>query len=167
MQIRPATPGDVATINQLVRDLATYERASEEALATDEQLSKALFGPHPHVFCHVAELEGEVVGFALWFYSYSTWTGVSGIYLEDLYVRPDARGHGVGLTLMRVLARHCVDHGLARFEWSVLDWNEPSISFYTNLGAIALDEWTRYRLSSDVLTTFAGENSSSDGAAPA
>lgn len=155
MQIRLARRDDVPTINQLVRDLASYERAASEATATDAQLDAALFGNSPHVFCHVGELDGAVVGFALWFRSYSTWTGTSGLYLEDLYVRPEVRGRGVGLALMRVLAKRCVDEGLARFEWSVLDWNEPSITFYHRIGAIALDEWTRYRLSNDALATFA------------
>ena len=155
MQIRLARPEDVPTISQLVRDLASYERAASEATATDAQLDAALFGGDPHVFCHVCELNGVVVGFALWFRSYSTWTGASGLYLEDLYVRPDVRGRGAGLALMRVLARRCVDEGLARFEWSVLDWNEPSIAFYHRIGAHALDEWTRYRLSNDALSSFA------------
>lgn len=154
MQIRRATITDVAAINQLIRDLATYERASHEATATDLQLRTALFGDDPHVFCHVAEIDGDVVGFALWFWSYSTWTGESGLYLEDLYVRPEFRGRGIGRGLMLTLATVCVEGDLRRFEWSVLDWNEPSIAFYRSIGAVALDEWTRYRLSDDALSAF-------------
>jgi GNAT superfamily N-acetyltransferase len=155
VSIRLARRDDVPIINQLVRDLAHYERAAHEAIASDAQLVEALFGSNPHVFCHVGEIDGEVVGFALWFRSYSTWTGVSGLYLEDLYVRPEYRGRGLGLALMRTLAEVCIDEGLTRFEWSVLDWNQPSIDFYLGIGAQALDEWTRYRLSHDALTTFA------------
>ncbi|MDE3222490.1 MAG: GNAT family N-acetyltransferase [Acidobacteriota bacterium] len=155
MLVRFARRDDVTTVNQLVRDLARYERAAHEATASDAQLAEALFGENPHVFCHVVEIDDVVVGFALWFRSYSTWTGTSGLYLEDLYVQPEYRGLGFGLALMRALARVCVNEGLTRFEWSVLDWNEPSIDFYLRLGAQALDEWTRYRLSHDALANFA------------
>ncbi len=166
MQIRLARRDDVPTINQLVRDLASYERASAEVTATDSQLDAALFGAEPHVFCHVGELDGVVVGFALWFRSYSTWTGASGLYLEDLYVRPEVRGRGVGRALMQTLAKRCLEEGLARFEWSVLDWNEPSIAFYHGIGAHALDEWTRYRLSDEALVNFARGASQRFVAAP-
>ena len=154
MQVRRATTDDVGTISQLIRDLAAYERASHEATATDDQLRRALFDDDHHVFCHVVEVAGVVVGFALWFHSYSTWTGESGLYLEDLYVRPEFRGRGAGRALMRALAKTCVERNLVRFEWSVLDWNAPSIAFYHSIGALSLDEWTRYRLSGQALLDF-------------
>ena len=165
MQIRRATTDDVVIISQLIRDLAAYERASHEATATDEQLRSALFGTDPHVFCHVGEVEGVVVGFALWFLSYSTWTGESGLYLEDLYVRPEFRGRGVGRALMQTLARTCVERNLLRFEWSVLDWNAPSIAFYHSIGALSLDEWTRHRLSGQALLAFSRPQPSQDAGA--
>jgi GNAT superfamily N-acetyltransferase len=149
--IRPARPDDAPTIVQLIRELAEYERAPQEAKATEDQIRAALFGPQPQVFAHMAEHEGEVAGFALWFCSFSTWTGRQGLYLEDLFVRPAHRGRGYGRALLQELARICVERGYARFEWAVLDWNEPSIGFYRALGAVAKDEWTVYRLSGDAL----------------
>ncbi|MFF4213750.1 GNAT family N-acetyltransferase [Streptomyces sp. NPDC001796] len=145
--IRTATPDDIPVIHTLIRELAAYEKAAEEARATQEQLSEALFGARPAAFAHVAEDDGgEVVGFALWFLNFSTWRGVHGIYLEDLYVRPEARGAGHGKALLRELARICVERGYERLEWSVLNWNRPSIDFYEALGARPQDEWTVYRL---------------------
>jgi len=149
--IRPAVPQDVPTILRLIRELADYEKALEEVEATEEDLQRALFGPHPKVFAHVAEHEGEVVGFALWFENFSTWKGTHGIYLEDLYVRPQARGHGYGKALLTELARIAVERGYRRVEWSVLDWNEPAIGFYKSLGALPQDEWTVYRLTGEAL----------------
>ncbi|MEU1130826.1 GNAT family N-acetyltransferase [Streptomyces sp. NPDC005900] len=153
--IRTATPADVPVIHALVRDLAAYEKAPEEARATEEQLREALFGERPAAFAHIAQDDatGEAVGFALWFLNFSTWRGVHGIYLEDLYVRPEARGAGHGRALLTELARICVERGYERMEWSVLDWNEPSIHFYEALGARPQDEWTVYRLTDDALTT--------------
>ncbi len=153
--IRTATPADVPVIHALVRDLAAYEKAPEEARATEEQLREALFGERPAAFAHIAQDDatGEAVGFALWFLNFSTWRGVHGIYLEDLYVRPEARGAGHGRALLTELARICVERGYERLEWSVLDWNEPSIHFYEALGARPQDEWTVYRLTDDALTT--------------
>ncbi|CAM5445082.1 GNAT family N-acetyltransferase OS=Streptomyces alboniger OX=132473 GN=CP975_16020 PE=4 SV=1 [Streptomyces alboniger] len=153
--IRTAVPGDVPVIHQLVRDLATYEKAADEAVATEEQLREALFGERPAAFAHIAQddASGETVGFALWFLNFSTWRGVHGIYLEDLYVRPEARGGGHGKALLTELARICVERGYERLEWSVLDWNEPSINFYRSLGARPQDEWTVYRLTDDALST--------------
>ncbi|QES42350.1 GNAT family N-acetyltransferase [Streptomyces venezuelae] len=151
--IRTATPADVPVIHALVRDLAAYEKVPDEAKATEEQLREALFGERPAAFAHIAEddASGDVVGFALWFLNFSTWRGVHGIYLEDLYVRPEARGGGHGKALLTELARICVERGYERLEWSVLDWNEPSINFYRSLGALPQDEWTVYRLTDGAL----------------
>ena len=146
--IRTATPADVPEILAMIRELADYERALEQAVATEEQLHEALFGPHPAAFAHIAEDDttGEPVGFALWFLNFSTWKGVHGLYLEDLYVSPEARGGGHGKALLATLAQICVERGYGRLEWSVLDWNEPSIGFYKSLGAVPMDEWTVFRL---------------------
>jgi L-amino acid N-acyltransferase YncA len=153
--IRTATPADVPEIHAMVRELAEYERALEDAKATEPQLHEALFGAHPAAFAHVAEdADGRVVGFALWFRNFSTWNGTHGIYLEDLYVRPGARGGGHGKALLTELARLCVERGYSRLEWSVLDWNEPSIAFYRALGAKPMDEWTVYRLDGAALAAF-------------
>ncbi|MGW0907087.1 N-acetyltransferase family protein [Streptomyces sp. NPDC002853] len=151
--IRTATPADVPVIHAMVRDLAEYEKALDEARATEEQLREALFGERPAAFAHIAEDDatGEAVGFSLWFLNFSTWRGVHGIYLEDLYVRPEARGGGHGKALLTELARICVERGYERLEWSVLDWNEPSINFYRSLGALPQDEWTVYRLTDEAL----------------
>jgi GNAT superfamily N-acetyltransferase len=136
----------------MVRELAEYEKALEEARASQEQLREALFGERPAAFAHIAQdAAGETVGFALWFLNFSTWRGVHGIYLEDLYVRPQARGGGHGKALLTELARICGERGYERLEWSVLDWNKPSIDFYEALGARAQDEWTVYRLTDDAL----------------
>ncbi|MEV5982041.1 GNAT family N-acetyltransferase [Streptomyces sp. NPDC052114] len=151
--IRTATPADIPVIHALVRDLAAYEKALDEARATEEQLREALFGERPAAYAHIAQDDttGEAVGFALWFLNFSTWRGVHGIYLEDLYVRPEARGAGHGKALLTELARICVARGYERLEWSVLDWNEPSINFYRSLGALPQDEWTVYRLTDGAL----------------
>lgn len=154
--IRTATVADVPAIHAMVRELALYEKALDEARATEAQLREALFGERPAAFAHIAEsADGEVVGFALWFLNFSTWRGVHGIYLEDLYVRPDRRGGGHGKALLAELARICVERGYERLEWSVLDWNEPSIGFYRSLGARPQDEWTVYRLTDDALAATA------------
>jgi GNAT superfamily N-acetyltransferase len=153
--VREAEPRDINSIGSLIRELAIYERAANEAVATDVQLHEAIFGVNAHVHCHVVECGGEVVGMALWFLNFSTWLGTSGIYLEDLYVRSEFRGRGYGLALMRALAAICVDRGYSRFQWWVLDWNSPSIDFYRSLGAEAMDEWTVFRLSGDALRAFA------------
>ncbi|GAB3207930.1 L-amino acid N-acyltransferase YncA [Marinactinospora thermotolerans DSM 45154] len=159
--IRPARPEDVPTIHRLVRELAEYEREPESAKASEEDFTEALFGPAPAAFAHVAEHTGAdgtttVAGFALWFRNFSTWTGRHGIYLEDLYVRPELRGHGYGKALLTELARICVERGYTRLEWSVLDWNAPSIAFYKALGARPMDEWTVYRLDGEALRELAG-----------
>lgn len=159
--VRAATVADAAAIHSMIRELAEYEREPTAVVATAADLEAALFtaeqskttGPAAHA--HVAELDGEVVGFALWFLNYSTWLGRHGIYLEDLYVRPAARGAGAGSALLRELARICVERGYGRLEWSVLDWNQPSIDFYLTRGAVAMDEWTTYRLTGQALAGFA------------
>jgi GNAT superfamily N-acetyltransferase len=150
--IRTATPADVPEIHAMIRELADYEKALTEAKATERQLHEALFGEHPAVFAHIAEDEdGAVVGFALWFRNFSTWNGAHGVYLEDLFVRPAARGGGHGKALLTELARLCVERGYGRLEWAVLDWNAPSIAFYRALGAKPMDEWSVYRLDGDPL----------------
>jgi GNAT superfamily N-acetyltransferase len=155
--IRSAAPADVPTILRLIADLAEYEREPDAAKATGEQLHAALFGEHPAVFALIAEDEaGSPVGFALYFLNFSTWNGTHGIYLEDLFVRPEARGGGFGSALLRELARIAVERGYGRVEWSVLDWNEPSIGFYKALGAVPMDEWTTMRLTGEALQTFGG-----------
>ncbi|CAM5546699.1 MULTISPECIES: GNAT family N-acetyltransferase [Streptomyces] len=152
--IRTATPDDVPVIHSMVRELAEYEKAPEEARASEAQLREALFGERPAAFAHMAvdEASGEPVGFALWFLNFSTWRGVHGIYLEDLYVRPEARGGGHGRALLAELARICGERGYERLEWSVLNWNRPAIGFYEALGARPQDEWTVYRLTDESLT---------------
>jgi GNAT superfamily N-acetyltransferase len=150
--IRNATPADVPVIHAMVRELAEYEKALHEAQATEAQLREALFGERPAAYAFIAETpEGEAAGFALWFLNFSTWRGVHGIYLEDLYVRPERRGGGYGKALLTELARTCVERGYQRLEWSVLNWNEPSIRFYEALGARPQDEWSVYRLTAGAL----------------
>jgi GNAT superfamily N-acetyltransferase len=155
--IRPAVPADVPALVQLIRDLAEYEKAPEEAVATEAQVHDVLFGPSPAVFCDVAEVDRNVVGMAIWFTSFSTWLGRQGIYLEDLFVSPSHRGEGHGKALLATLARRCVERGYGRLEWSVLDWNTPAIDFYVGLGAVGMDGWTVHRLSGEPLAALAGE----------
>ncbi|MET8625058.1 GNAT family N-acetyltransferase [Kitasatospora sp. NPDC004669] len=152
--IRTAVVTDVPVILAMIRELAEYEKAPQEAVATEEQLREALFGAAPALFGLIAEDDGtgEPVGFAVWFLNFSTWRGTHGIYLEDLYVRPQARGGGHGKALLLELARIAVERGYARVEWSVLDWNQPSIDFYKSLGAVPMDEWTVHRLTGEALT---------------
>jgi len=155
MTVRPVRPDDVPAIVSLVRELAEYEKALDEVRLTEQQLTGILFGDSPALFGHVAEADGDVVGIALWFLNFSTWRGTHGIYLEDLYVSPQHRGTGLGRELLRSLAAVCVERGYARLEWSVLDWNTPSIDFYKAAGAEPMDEWTVFRLTDDALTAFA------------
>jgi GNAT superfamily N-acetyltransferase len=145
-RIRPATPADVPVILGLIRDLAEYERAAEAVVATHADLQASLFGDDPVASCVLAELDGETVGLALWFRNFSTWLGKPGIYLEDLFVKPEARGHGLGKTLLTELVTIARDRGYGRVEWSVLDWNSTAIGFYRSLGATPNDEWTVWRL---------------------
>jgi GNAT superfamily N-acetyltransferase len=153
--IRVAGPGDVDRISELIRELAEYERSADQVTATADDLRAALFAPQPALFGHVAELAGEVVGFALWFVNYSTWVGKHGLYLEDLYVTPDLRGRGIGKALLAELAAVCVRRGYRRLDWWVLDWNTPAIGFYERIGAIAMSEWTVYRLTGQPLADLA------------
>jgi GNAT superfamily N-acetyltransferase len=155
MTVRPVRPDDVPAVVGLVRELADYEKALHEVRLTEEQLTGVLFGDSPALFGHVVELDGQIVGIALWFLNFSTWRGTHGVYLEDLYVSPQHRGSGLGKELLRTLAAVCVQRGYSRLEWSVLDWNTPSIEFYKAAGAVPLDEWTVFRLTDDALTAFA------------
>ncbi|HEX5534918.1 MAG TPA: GNAT family N-acetyltransferase [Actinomycetales bacterium] len=154
--VRPARRDDVPVIDALVRELAVYEREPDAVEAVPEDFDVALFGPDPRVFCHVAEVsdsEGktEVIGMALWYLTFSTWRGRHGIWLEDLFVRPQYRGLGAGRMLLESLAEECRAKGYARLEWWVLDWNEPAHGFYRSLGAAPQDEWTVWRLDGDAL----------------
>ena len=139
----------------LVRELAEYEKLSYEVEATEKMIADALFGENPRLFCDIAEWNGEIAGFAVWFVNFSTFSGRSGIYLEDLFVRPALRGKGIGKALLSHLARVCVTQGWARLQWSVLDWNTPSIEFYKSLGAVMLDEWTICKVAGPALTALA------------
>jgi GNAT superfamily N-acetyltransferase len=155
--IRAAEERDVDAVVGLVHELADYEHAAEHCLLTSDQLRAALFAPSPALFGHVAEVDGVVVGCALWFLNFSTWRGVHGIYLEDLYVQPAHRGAGIGRALLARLAGVCAERRLARLEWAVLDWNEPSIGFYRSLGAVPMDEWTVFRLDGAALAALGRE----------
>jgi GNAT superfamily N-acetyltransferase len=153
--IRPAVTSDVPTILELIHELAAYEREPDAVEATEEMIREALFGAAPVASCHVAELDGEVVGFALWYVTFSTWKGLAGLWLEDLFVRPAARGHGLGKALLQTLAGVCVERGYARFEWWVLDWNVDAQGFYRSLGARPEDDWTVWRVDGTALTQLA------------
>lgn len=155
-QIRPVTPTDVAKLRALIVELAVYEREPDAVKASEADFHAALFGARPLAEAAIAEIDGAAVGMAVFFTSFSTWTGKGGLYLEDLFVRPEARGHGVGKALLVHLAGLALARGLARFEWSVLDWNTPAIGFYTALGAKPQDEWTVMRVTGDALTRLAG-----------
>ena len=156
VRIRPAAPADVPTILRFVRELAAFEREPDAVEATEEMLREALFGVAPAAEAVIAESDVPL-GFALFFHNFSTWTGRRGLYLEDLYVTPAARGRGVGTALLRHLARLALDRGCARFEWAVLDWNVDAIAFYRGVGAVGLDEWTVQRVAGDALRRLAGE----------
>lgn len=155
LTIRRAVAGEAELVLGFIRELAAYERLVHEVDATPEAIDEALFGESPRVFCDLAEWDGEPVGFALWFYNFSTFRGRHGIYLEDLFVRDAMRGRGVGKALLSQLARRCLDEGLTRLEWWVLDWNEPSIAFYRSIGAQAMDEWTVQRVTGEALKQLA------------
>ncbi len=153
--IRPAEAADAPLILAFIRELADYERLLDEVRITQDQVTQMLFGARPRAFCEIAVVDDEAVGFALWFYNVSTFEGHHGLYLEDLYVRPASRGAGVGKALLARLAKRCVDEGLARMEWAVLDWNAPSIAFYDSLGATAKTEWITRQLRGDALSALA------------
>jgi GNAT superfamily N-acetyltransferase len=150
--IRDAALGDEALILEFIDDLAEYERLSDEAVATVADIRRDLFGAAPKVFCQIAEWDGEPAGFALWYYTYSTFQGRHGVWLEDLYVNPSQRGHGIGKALLKDLAVRCFREELGRVEWAVLDWNQPSIDFYVSQGAVFLDKWRRCRVDGEALT---------------
>ena len=169
---RPATPDDVHEIVDLIKDLAAYEKEPDAVRLTPERLREQLFGDNPAIFCHVVDSTSgnlndgagggdggvggspRLDGIALWFLNYSTWEGTHGIYLEDLYVRPEARGTGKGKALLQNLARIAVERGYSRVEWCVLKWNQPSIDFYRSLGAFPMDEWDTFRLTGRALRDF-------------
>jgi GNAT superfamily N-acetyltransferase len=152
MAIRPAREGDLDTIIELIHGLAEYERDPQAVQLDREELRRHLFGPRPYAEVLIGETDdGANAGFALFFHNFSTWTGKPGIYLEDLFVRPELRGHGHGKALLGELARIAVERGCGRLEWSVLDWNEPSIAFYRSLGALPMDEWTTWRVAGEAL----------------
>lgn len=155
VNIRPATRTDAGTILRLIRDLATYEREPDAVLATEEDILRDGFGKEPTFRVLLAEIDGAVVGFALYFFVWSTWRGRKCLHLEDLFVEPAHRGKGAGLTLMRALAKEAVDANCARFVWQVLGWNKPSIAFYERLGAKVLDDWWAVRIDGDALAALA------------
>jgi GNAT superfamily N-acetyltransferase len=155
LNIRRARPDEAGLVLSLVRELAEYEKLLHEVRATEADIGAALFGSDPRLFCEIAEWEGEPVGFAVWFFNFSTFSGRAGIYLEDLFVRPAYRGMGIGKALLAYLAKACVANGWARLQWAVLDWNTPSIQFYKSLGAVMVDEWTGCRLDGPALTALA------------
>jgi len=157
LSIRSATAADSALIFRFIRELADYERLAHEVDATEADIAKALFGENPRVFADIAEWQGEPVGFALWFYNFSTFRGRHGIYLEDLFVRPDFRSRGIGRALLRHLARRCLAEGLPRLEWWVLNWNEPALRVYRSIGAVPMDEWTVQRMTGEALRKLAEE----------
>jgi GNAT superfamily N-acetyltransferase len=158
LAIRPAAPDDVPLVLRFIRELAEYEKLGHEVVATEERLRETLFGARAYAEVVIAEVEGEPAGFALFFHNYSTFLAQPGIYLEDLYVRPEARGRGVGRRLLAHLARLARERGCGRLEWWVLDWNEPAIGFYRSLGAQAMDEWTVFRVAGEALDRLAGES---------
>ena len=147
MNIRSARREEVGIILQLIHDLAHYEKAPDQVEATEKELLETIFVNNPQVFCDVVDVDGEIVGMAIWFLNYSTWQGKHGIYLEDLFVKSEFRSRGYGKALLQHLARVCDERGYGRFQWWVLDWNSPAIEFYRSLGAVAMDEWTVYRVS--------------------
>jgi GNAT superfamily N-acetyltransferase len=153
--IRKACPEDVETLVSLVRELAVYEKLEQHAQATPADFLRHLFGARPAAEAVIAEVNGEAVGFALWFSTFSTFRGQPGLYLEDIFVRPSHRGMGIGKGLLAAVARHAVERGCGRLEWSVLDWNSPAIGFYRSLGARPMDEWTVYRIDGEPLETLA------------
>jgi len=153
--IRRARPDETRVVYSLIRELAEYEKLSHEVEASETMIAAALFGANPILFCDIAEWDGEVAGFAVWFKNFSTFSGRAGIYLEDLFVRPSLRGKGIGKALLAHLAKQCVTNGWSRLQWSVLDWNTPSIEFYKSLGAVLVDEWKLCRLGGSALTALA------------
>ena len=157
MEIVRAVPQDCEVILELIKDLAEYEKAPHEVKATVKDLEATLFSSKPSAFCDLVKVDGETVGFAIWFLNYSTWQGKYGIYLEDLFIKPEFRGAGYGKALLKHLAKLCIENGYGRLQWWVLDWNKPAIDFYLSLGAKAMDEWTVFRVSGDALKKLADQ----------
>ncbi|WP_316239618.1 GNAT family N-acetyltransferase [Bradyrhizobium sp. SZCCHNR1015] len=155
VSIRSAGPDDIGSVFALIRELADYEKLSHEVGASEADIAAALFCEHPTLFCDLAEWNGAVAGFAVWFVNFSTFAGKPGIYLEDLFVRPAFRRNGIGQALLGHLARTCIENGWARLQWSVLDWNAPSITFYKSLGAELMDEWTLCKVTGEALAQLA------------
>jgi GNAT superfamily N-acetyltransferase len=155
LTMRRARSGEAGLVLSFVRELAEYEKLLHEVEATEADIDAALFSGNPRLFCEIAEWDGEPAGFAVWFVNFSTFSGRSGIYLEDLFVRPALRGKGIGKALLVHLAKECVANGWSRLQWSVLDWNTPSIEFYKSLGAVLMDEWTVCRIGGPALTELA------------
>ena len=151
MIIRPAKSEEVGEVLQLIQDLATYEKAPEQVEASEEDLLNTIFASDPRVFCDLVDVDGQIAGMAIWFLNYSTWQAKHGIYLEDLFIKPEYRGRGYGKALLKHLAKICDEKGYGRLQWWVLDWNSPAIEFYKSLGAEAMDEWTVYRTSGKAL----------------
>jgi GNAT superfamily N-acetyltransferase len=157
LSLRDAVAGDVDDIFRLVCELATYENLADTVVSTPADFRRELFGPNPHAHAMVAELDGAVVGLAVWFYNFSTFQGRPSLYVEDVFVEPAHRGRGIGRAFFRAMAQRAVAEGCCRMEWSVLDWNAPAIAFYRSLGAVGMDEWTVQRLSADKLRALAEE----------
>ena len=151
MKIRPAKREEVGEVLQLIQDLATYEKAPEQVEASKDDLLNTIFAKDPRVFCDLVEVDGQIAGMAIWFLNYSTWQAKHGIYLEDLYIKPEFRARGYGKALLKHLAQICDKEGYGRLQWWVLDWNSPAIEFYKSFGAEAMDEWTVYRTSGQAL----------------
>jgi len=165
LTIRRARPGEAGLVLRFIRELAAYERLAHEVSASEAELDEALFCENPRVFCDIAFLDGEPVGFALYFYNFSTFLGRHGIWLEDLYVREALRGRGIGKALLAGLARRCVAEGLGRLEWWVLDWNAPAIAAYRAIGAQPMDEWTVQRVTGEALERLAQTQTDEGGGA--
>ena len=151
MKIRPAKREEVGEVLQLIQDLATYEKAPDQVEASEDDLLNTIFTKEPRVFCDLVEVDGQIAGMAIWFLNYSTWQAKHGIYLEDLYIKPEFRARGYGKALLKHLAQICDKEGYGRLQWWVLDWNSPAIEFYRSFGAEAMDEWTVYRTSGQAL----------------
>lgn len=156
LSLKMATEQDVPVILTFIRALAEYERMADAVIATEDGLRQTLFGPRPYAECVIARWQGQPAGFALFFHNYSTFLGRPGLYLEDLFVKPELRGQGVGRALLQFLARLAQERNCGRLEWSVLDWNEPAIGFYKSIGAVPLDDWTIFRLKDEALSRLAG-----------
>jgi GNAT superfamily N-acetyltransferase len=151
LKIRPAKREEVGEVLQLIQDLATYEKAPDQVEASEDDLLNTIFAKEPRVFCDLVEVDGQIAGMAIWFLNYSTWQAKHGIYLEDLYIKPEFRAKGYGKALLKHLAQICDREGYGRLQWWVLDWNSPAIEFYRSFGAEAMDEWTVYRTSGQAL----------------